>query len=895
MNMLAYAEKAPLAEASWRATVEQARAGALSLEDLIRATEALKAEPDGARMRELFDTWLRHSASPHKFVAWFNYGVMLFAAGDRAAARHAYEQAIQQKPDFIQARLNLGTVSEAEGDSAKALAIWDAVTAESGVAPDLRVLALNNIGRLRETLRDYAAAEESLRQSLAINPQQHDVIHHFVHLRQKQCKWPVLQPLPGVSQSQMIRAMSPLAMLAHTDDSALQLLAAENFVKRKLKVSEGHLCAGKQYRHPRVRIGYLSGDLCAHAVGLLMPEVFEYHDRERFDIFVYDYSREVGPEIRQRIRQASQHFRPVGQMTDEQAAQLIAADEIDILIDMHGLSAGTRPGIFALRPAPVQATWLGYIGTTALPWIDYVIADRFALPERLLPLFSEKPLYVEPTFLPSDSRRKVGKAVTRKELGLPEDRFIFASFNNTYKLNPAMFSCWMEILKAVDNSVLWTIDDNPWATDNLKREAAARGVDPARLIFSPRVPPEDYLARIPLADLFLDNHPYNAGSTANDVLWMGLPMLTLAGQSFVSRMAGSLIRSAGCDELIVDNHAAYVQRAIELAADPAALQSLRRRLADRRERHDPKAFVRALEQQLLKVQQGSLEAPASVDAWPVPQMPAPVGMPMPELYQIAYSDKTMAAVRAPFRPLDNLANPRADWQEYWPIRNFLLSAQLDEDRLYGFFSPRFQEKTGLDAMQLQQFVLTRGPQADVITFSPQPDMGAFFLNVFEQNELFDPGFMQAAQAFVDSVGLKVDLKALIMDSRTTVFSNYIVAKPRFWRAWLDLNEKLFALCEAGEDSELRRAVLMPTNYRNVQRKVFLMERIASLILATDSSYRIVPYNTFQCAWSATNLGQLKAEAIVSDALKTAKLVTGHDSYLLEFARIRASIKAGSSQ
>ncbi len=895
MNMLAHAEKTPLVEASWRATLEQARSGAMTLEGLIRTTESLKAELEGARVREIFDTWLQYSDSPHKFVAWFNYGVMLFAVGDRSGARRAYEQAVQLKPDFIQARLNLGTVSEAEGDSAAALAIWTEIVNESGVASDLMVLALNNIGRLKETLRDYDEAEAALRKSLLINPQQQDVIHHFLHLRQKQCKWPVLQPLPGISQSQMIRAMSPLSMLAHTDDSALQLLAAENFVRRKLKVTEGHLCAGKQYRHSRLRIGYLSGDLCAHAVGLLMPEVFEHHDRDRFEIFVYDYSREVGPEIRQRIREASQHFRPVGQMSDEQAARLIAADEIDILIDMHGLSAGTRPGIFALRPAPIQATWLGYIGTTALPWIDYVIADRFALPERLLPLFSEKPLYVDPTFLPSDSRRKVGRSVSRKDLGLPEDKFIFASFNNTYKLNPAMFSSWMEILKSVDNSVLWTIDDNPWATENLKHEAAVRGIDPLRLIFSPRVPPEDYLARIPLADLFLDNHPYNAGSTANDVLWMGLPMLTLAGQSFVSRMAGSLIRSAGCDELIVDNHAAYVQRAIALAGDPVILKDIRRRLAARREHHDPRAFVQALEQQLLKVQQGRIEQTTAVDALPATRMPELAGMPMPEIYQIAYSDHTLAAVRAPFRPLDNLVNPRADWQEYWPIRNFLLSKPLDDDRFYGFFSPRFQEKTGLDAMQLQQFVLDHGAQADVVTFSPQPDMGAFFLNVFEQNELFDPGFMQTAQSFVRSVGLHVDLSTLIMDSRTTVFSNYIVAKPRFWRAWLALNEKLFALCESGEDSELRRSVLIPTNYRSVQRKVFLMERIASLILALDSSYRIVPYNTFRCAWSATNLGQMKSEAVVSDALKTAKLVTGHDSYLAEFVRIRASIKAGSFQ
>ncbi len=894
MNMSSIAEKEPVAAASWHATLEQARQGKMSLDELIRTTDAMKVSADMASLRELFDTWLTHSKSPHHFVAWFNYGVLLFASGDRAAARHAYEQAIKLRPDFVQARLNLGTVHEADGDSAGALAIWEAVVAE-GVAPaDMLVLALNNLGRLREILRDYAAAEDALRRSLSLRPDQQDVIHHYVHLRQKQCNWPVLHALPGVSQSGMVRAMSPLAMLAHTDDSALQLLAAENFVKRKLKVIEGHLCAGKTYRHQRLRVGYLSGDLCAHAVGLLMPEVLEHHDRERFEIFVYDYSREVGPETRERIRAGSQHFRPVGQLTDEQAAQMIAADEIDILIEMHGLSAGTRPGIIALRPAPIQATWLGYIGTTALPWIDYVIADTFALPERLLPLFSEKPLYIEPTFLPGDSRRKVGKPVTRTDVGLPEDKFVFASFNNIYKLNPTMFSSWMRILKAVEHSVLWMVDDNPWATENLKREAAARGIDPARLIFSARVTPEDYLARIPLADLFLDNHPYNAGSTANDVLWMGLPMLTLAGESFVSRMAGSLIHSAGCDELIVDNHDDYVQRAIALSGDQVSLSRIREKLALRRASWDPKAFVRGLEARLIDAHEGRIPEPGPALPLPASRPVSSATLPVPELYQIAYSDATLLSVRAPFRPLDNLKNERPDWQEYWPIRRFLLSQTLDEERLYGFFSPRFSEKTGLDATQLQQFVLENAAEADVITFSPQPDMGAFFLNVFEQNELFDPGFMAAAQAFVDHLGLKVNLATLIMDSRTTVFSNYLVARPRFWRAWLDLNERLFALCETVSASGLQAALLQPTNYRGLQRKVFLSERIASLILALDSSYRIKPYNTFRCAWSATNLSNFKREAVLSDALKTAMLMTGHDSYLAEFAAIRGTIRANPS-
>ncbi len=893
------------AKDAWQRLIENAKNDAVSITDMIREAEALKLNNDFERSKLLFETWLKHSSSPHKFVAWFNFGVILFAQGDKAYAKKAYESALQIKPDFFQAKINLGTTLEAEGDVDAALAIWEKIVADpvSVSTPEFLILSLNNIGRVREIRREYSAAEDALKKSLALNPKQQDVIHHLVHLRQKQCKWPVLDELPGVSQNQMLRSMSPLAMLAHTDDPGLQLLAAENFINRKLKCTEDHLCKGRKYQHTRLRIGYMSADLCAHAVGLLMPEIFEHHDKARFEIFVYDYGREVGPKIRQRFKNAIEHFRPISSLSDKQVADLVLADEIDILIDMHGLSAGTRPGVLALRPAPIQATYLGYIGTTAMPWIDYVIADPFSLPESLLPYFSEKPLYLETSFLPGDTQRDIGKAVTRAEVGLPEDAFVFASFNNTYKLNQEMFACWMQILGEVENSVLWTVDDNPWATDNLKQEAKKLGIDPARLIFSPRVPPEDFLARIPLADLFLDNYPYNAGSTANDVLWMGLPMLTLSGNSFVSRMAGSLMTAAGCDELITYDFDSYIQKAISLSADAAQLQDLRQRLIARRAQHTPSTFVRVLEKGLNELMlshslnQAGIQQKTQYASLPAPRLLVNQHkvekITPPQLFQIAYSDATLASVQTPFQALDNLKNDRPDWQEYWPIRRFLLNTELEENTFYGFFSPRFQEKTGLNGAQIQNFILNKGRAADVVTFSPQPDMGAFFLNVFEQNELFDPGFTKAAQDFVTHVGLGIDISKLIMDSRTTVFSNYFVAKPAFWRMWLDINEKLFALCEnAAHASTVRDALVSPTNYKGgIQRKVFLMERIASLLLAANPQLNIVAYDTFKCAWSATTLGLLKSEAVLSDALKIAMGVNGHDEYIAEYSKIRAAIKA----
>lgn len=592
----------------WPGVLANLKADKISIDDLIRLVDQLQARAEHDKVDYLYDHWIKQSTSPYKFVACFNYGVLLAAQGKNDAAADSYRRAIALNPGFSQPRINLGLTLERLGKNDDAIAQWQVVVDDPLVrnsAPiDILTTALNHIGRLKETLRDYGPAEAALKASLEINPNQDDTLHHWVHLRQRQCKWPVLEEFAGISKNKMLRAMSPLAMLAYADDPALQLLTAVSFVKKKFSFQEKNLSAGRVYQHPRIRIGYLSGDLCTHAVGLLLPEVFEQHDRSKFDIYAYDYSPEDGSAVRQRFKQAIEHFLPVHMLSDDQIAQQILKDEIDILVDLHGLSHGTRPGILAQRPAPIQATYLGYIGTTAMPWIDYVIADRYSLPADLLPFYSERPIYLDCPSLPSDAKREIGASRNRADLGIPKDAFVYASFNNSYKLNEVMFASWMKILQRVEHSVLWLVDDNQWSTANLKSQASSLGIAPSRLIFTKRTGYADYLAQIALADVCLDNHPYNAGSTASDVLWMGVPMVTLAGKTFVSRMAASLIDHAGLPELVAANLGDYENIAAGLARNEAKLKEIKNKL--QRMRCDDgntasKIFAASLENALSKL------------------------------------------------------------------------------------------------------------------------------------------------------------------------------------------------------------------------------------------------------------------------------------------------------
>ncbi len=550
----------------------------------------------------LYQTWLRRNRTTDDVFAWFNLGVSLFSEKDFVGAQEAYEAALAIKPNFVAARFNLGLIHERLNNAQTALAQWKQVEeiANADAPEELAVLisALNSTGRLQETLKQYQPACEALEKSLLLKPNQSDVIHHLIFMRQKQCRWPIYEPVGATEANTLRKATSALAMLNISDEPGTQLAAALNFSQAKIPSNLPRLAPLSGYRHEKIRIAYCSGDFCTHPVAMLTVELFEQHDKDKFEIYAFCWSPNDGSSLRQRIIQAVDHYIPIHNLTDVESAKLIREHEIDILIDLHGQTNKARIQMLAHRPAPIQITYLGLPATTGLPCVDYVIADRFLIPEEYAGFYSEKPLYMPDIYQVSDRKREISPAPTRKSCGLPENKFVFCSFNNNHKYTLEVFTTWMNILRRVPDSVLWLLADNPWAKSNLRKQAEAQGIDPTRLIFAERTLPADYLARYYIADLFLDTFPFNAGTTANDALWVELPVLTLCGRSFAARMAGALLTAAGLPELITYNLEDYENKAIELAKNVNSLDALRLKLTNAKENSplfDTSRFAKNLE------------------------------------------------------------------------------------------------------------------------------------------------------------------------------------------------------------------------------------------------------------------------------------------------------------
>lgn len=562
---------------------EQAQKGTLELAEVIGIANQLTEAGRQDLSDLLYTQWMANTTSPLVFVAYFNMGVSYSSAQKNAQAEEMYRKALEINPGLLQARINLGTCLEKQNRIDEALEQWSEALRTEGInKPDNKALlshAYNNLGRVLEIRKKYDESLDMLTRSLEHDPTQQDVLLHLIHLRQKQCIWPLYKPIKGLSQQAMRTGTSPLAMLAISNNPEEQRAASQRFVEGKYSlVSENPLAPPQGYKHERIRIGYLSSDLSMHAVSLLTVELYEKHDRNKFEIYGFCWSHEDGTAFRQRVINGFDHFIKIGNLSDEEAAKSIREHEIDILIDLQGLTSGARPLILSYRPATVQATYLGFPGPTGLPWVDYVIADRYMIPEKEARYYSEKPLYLPNCFQVSDSQREVAPMPKRSDYGLPERAFVFCSFNNNYKYTQDMFLAWMRLLKKAPNAVLWLLADNEWSQANLSNVAKKQGIKKDRLIFAPRVVPAEYLARYQLADLFLDTFPFNGGTTANDALFMGLPILTLSGRTFASRYAGSLLTNLGLPELITTSLADYEKRAIWFARHPEELAKLKQRL-----------------------------------------------------------------------------------------------------------------------------------------------------------------------------------------------------------------------------------------------------------------------------------------------------------------------------
>ncbi len=566
--------------------------------DLVSLAQPLP-DADAARLYRL---WLGlRPGAPDAFVGWFNLGVILMRTGACDEAATAYENALTLNPALHEASVNLGLAREAAGNRPAAMLAWRRALPSR---ENRRMLHMQ-VGRMLEEDGDFDAASAELEACLALAPDQPDVQQHLVHMRQRMALWPVTgAAVPGVAEADLAQNCGPLAALALHDDPARQAAINAAWIARKVPAAPERLAPRAGYCHERIRIGYLSSDFCRHAMSYLIAEVLERHDRSAFEVYGYCASPDDGSDTRARVISAFDRFRAIRDLDDAAAARMIRADEIDILIDLNGLTKGARLGVLRWKPAPVQATYLGYIGPVPLPELDWLICDAVAVPPDLDALYAPRPLRVPGCYQANDSRPPDLPPVSRAAEGLPEAAFVFACFSHHYKITRPVFEAWLAILGAAPGSVLWLVEDGAASRRNLSALWAERGLAPERLIFAPRVDPAQYRARMALADLFLDTSPYNAGTIASDALRMGLPILTLQGRAFAARMATSLLTAMDLPELIAADLADYVHRAVRLAQRPEEAASLRARLSGDlwlRTLGDSEGFTRRLESALRSI------------------------------------------------------------------------------------------------------------------------------------------------------------------------------------------------------------------------------------------------------------------------------------------------------
>jgi protein O-GlcNAc transferase len=495
----------------------------------------------------------------------------------------SYDRALVLNPGFSEACYNRGIALRALARPQDALDSFDRALALNADY----VEAMRNRGVVLAELGRHEAAAEQFERLLRIVPDFDYAQGDLLHARMHCCDWRDYE-----QQVQLIAAGTgagkpvtmPFVFLSTSDSAADQLTCARNYSRKECSTPEPALWKGERYRHDRIRVAFLSADFRNHAVAGQIAGLIETLDRVRFETVALAFGPDIRDEMTSRLERGFGRFIDVRAKTDRDVARLIKALEIDIAVDLTGYTAGSRPRILAFRPAPVQVNYLGYPGTLGADHIDYIMADRVVIPAEHRACYAEQVVHLPDSFLPYDAGRPIGPDIpTREAAGLPPTGFVFCAFNNSYKISPSMFDVWMRLLRQVEGSVLWLSSGSPAATRNLRRSAESSGIAPDRLVFAPRLKSlADHLARHQLADLMLDNLPYNAHTLASDALWAGLPIVTCAGGAFAGRVAASLLTAAGLPELITGTLDEYAALALALARDPARLSALKAKLAHHR-------------------------------------------------------------------------------------------------------------------------------------------------------------------------------------------------------------------------------------------------------------------------------------------------------------------------
>ena len=557
-----------------------------ALRDLERFDEALRSydraialRPDYAEAHNHRGGVLRELRRPNEALASCEHAIAIRpdyaeAYNDRAVvlrdlnrpdeALRSCERAIAMKPDFGDAYYNRGK-------------------------------ALRDLGRLTEALRSHERA-------FLLNPELAYVEGSILHVGMLTCDWTDLKArtervLKGVERG--ARVALPFELLATSATPAQQKRCAVTFCQAEYPPVDVNAGRASGYSHDRVRVGYFSADFHDHAVSNLSAELFEIHDRGRFEVFGFSYDASPDDGMRRRLRHGFDHFVEVAAKSDRAIAAMARELEIDIAIDLGGHTGQSRPGILAHRPAPIRVHFLGYPGTLGASFVDYLVADPIVVPSEQRQFYTERIAWLPDTCQVNDRLSVIAdRTFTRDELGLPATGFVFCCFNGNYKVEPTVFDAWMRLLRRVEGSVLWLLAGNDAVPGNLRREAIARGVSGDRIVFAPRMPLPDHLARHRLADLFLDTFYFNAHTTASVALWAGLPVLTCKGTTFVSRIGASVLTAIGLPELVAKSRAEYETLAYDLATQPDKLDAIRRKLREHRLTYplfDTPRFARNLE------------------------------------------------------------------------------------------------------------------------------------------------------------------------------------------------------------------------------------------------------------------------------------------------------------
>ncbi|MDX1486086.1 MAG: tetratricopeptide repeat protein [Alphaproteobacteria bacterium] len=590
------------------------------LRNLNRPGEALDA----------FETAL--AVNPNYADAVNNRGCVLQDMGRLEEAADCFDKALKIRPDYFEAHNNKGNVAQEIYHFEEALACYDRALR---ICPAYSV-AHNNRGNVLRRLGRYEEALASFDRAIKLEPDNPDALFNRAGTYQDvglldnaiadfersldrdndnwrtrgmcyaakrhACDWRNYEEDTSLILSETRRhgaCVPPWVFLAMSNSPSDQFECVRNWQRDKYPISNSPLWKGERYNHDRIRVAYVSADFHEHPMAWLMTALFEQHDRSKFEIIALSFDRAKNNPIRDRLVNAFDHFLDVYQKSPREIAELIRDMEIDIAIDRKGYTHNCRPEIFALRPAPIQVNYLAYPGTMGSEYIDYIIADRFVIPPEHRQYYSEAVVYLPESYQPNDSQRFISESIPdRAEVGLPERGFVFACFNNSYKIVPPMFDIWMRLLAEVEDSVLWLLEANAAASRNLRQEAESRGIAPERLIFAKFLPHHEHLARLRLADLFLDTLPFNAHTTTSDALWAGLPVLTCLGNTFAGRVAGGLLNAVGLPELITYSLDDYTETALNLARDSDRLTELRSRLARNRLTHplfDTDRYRRSLE------------------------------------------------------------------------------------------------------------------------------------------------------------------------------------------------------------------------------------------------------------------------------------------------------------